>query len=194
MSKLKTISDTVTGKTTLAAGALFAACGTVQIVHSQRGTGEKVVGLAGHLSLGFFLGAMILVSPLFVALGRRARAGRAEKAAMAAGVGTLLLGLTCISSLAMGHDGVWFRVIAPVTNVAWLFGSIALAVSLKRAGRVPAFVALGLPVMWIGSIPLGTHGGGLISGAYCFAVGHLLASDALAPAPRQQVEPAPARA
>jgi hypothetical protein len=179
MTKLKNISDQLTAKATIAAGALFAAAGTVQIIHSQRGTGETVEGLAGHLSLGFFLGGVILVSPLFPALARRAISGRAEKAALAASAGTVVLGLTCISSLAMGHDGVWFRGIAPVTNAAWLIGAIVLAVSLKRAGRVPKFVAFGLPIMQVGVTVLGPFGGGLVSAAYALAVGHLLASDAL---------------
>jgi hypothetical protein len=187
MNKLKNIPDQLTAKATIAAGALFAAAGTVQIIHSQRGTGEKVEGLAGHLSLGFFLGGVILIAPLFLALARRATPGRAEKAALAAAAGTVVLGLTCISSLAMGHDGVWFRVIAPLTNGAWLIGAIVLAVSLKRAARVPRFVAFGLPVMQVGVTVLGPLGGGLISAAYALAVGHLLASDVLERQPSGQV-------
>src|SRR5919204_661289 len=189
MSKLKSISDSLAGKAAIAAGALWAATGTVQIVHSQNGTGEKVEGLAGHLALGFFLGALIMLSPVFIALARRASAGRVQNAALAASVGTLVLGVTCITSLVMGHDGVWFKFIAPTTQACWLFGSIALAVSLKRAGRVPKFVAIGLPVIWIGAIPLSGFGGGLISGAYCLAVGHLLTSGALETGGRAVAEP-----
>jgi hypothetical protein len=190
MSKLKSISDQLTGRAAIAAGGLFAACGTVQIIHSQRGSGEKVEGLAGHLALGFFLGGLILFSPLFLALARRAIPGRVEKAAVAASAGTMLLGLTCISSLVMGHDGVWFRVIAPVTNAAWLIGAIALAVSLKRAGRVPKIVAFALPVVQVGVTVLGPLGGGLISAAYALAVGHLLTSGALETGARPVAEPA----
>jgi hypothetical protein len=179
MSKVKNISNSLAGRLAMAAGALFAASGVVQIVHSQRDTGSQVVGLAGHLNLGFFLLALILVSPTFVVLARYARPGKAEKAALAAGLGTCVLGLTCISSLVLGHDGVWFNAIAPLTNAAWLFGSVALAVSLKRAGRVPTIVAVGLAVAWVAMIPLATIGGGLITGAYFLAVGHLIASEAI---------------
>lgn len=179
MSKVKNISNSLAGRLAMAGGALFAAGGVVQIVDSQRDTGSQVVGLAGHLSLAFFLLGLILVSPTFVVLARYARPGKAEKAALAAALGTFVLGVTCISSLVLGHDGVWFNAIAPLTNAAWLFGSVALAVSLKRARRVPAIVALGLPVAWIGTIPLATLGGGLITGAYFLAVGYLAASDAL---------------
>jgi hypothetical protein len=83
------------------------------------------------------------------------------------------------ASLVMGHDGVWFNVIAPLTNAVWLFGSIALAVSLKRAGQVGAVIAIGLPVVWLGTIPLAVLGGGLITGAYLMTLGYLLAQQGL---------------
>jgi hypothetical protein len=70
-------------------------------------------------------------------------------------------------------------VVAPITNALWLFGSIALAVSLKRAGRVPRWVYLGLPFVWVAGIPLDTLGGRLIAGAYWLAVGYLLADRSL---------------
>jgi hypothetical protein len=63
-------------------------------------------------------------------------------------------------------------VVAPITNALWLFGSIALAVSLKRAGSVPRWVYLCLPLVWVGGIPLSTLGGGLISGAYLLTLGY----------------------
>jgi len=179
MSKVKNISNSFAGRLAIAGGALFAADGVVQMVHSQRDTGSQVAGLAGHLNLVFFLLALILVSPTFVMLARYARPGKVEKAALAAALGTFVLGMTCISSLVMGHDGVWFNVIAPLTIAAWLFGSVALAVSLRRAGRVPTIVAVGLPLAWVGTIPLAPVGGGLVTGAYFLAIGYLGASDAI---------------
>ncbi len=78
------------------------------------------------------------------------------------------------SRLLNGHDLGLFNVLAPLTNAAWLFGSIILAVSLKRAGKVPPAVAVGLPIAWVATIPLATVGGGVIAGAYYLAVGYLL--------------------
>jgi hypothetical protein len=179
MSKIKSMSNSLAGRAAMAGGALFAADGVLQIVHSQRGTGSKVVGLAGHLNLTFFILALILIAPTFIALVRYARPGGIERVALAVAAATTLLGLTSITSLVLGHDGVWFNVIAPLTNAVWLFGSVAIAVSLKRAGRVPTLVAIGLPVAWIGTIPLATLGGGLITGAYFLAVGYLLVNDAM---------------
>jgi hypothetical protein len=189
MSNLRNIPNSLAGKLAMAGGALFAADGVLQIVHPQD-TGSQVVGLAGHLNIAFFLAALILVSPMFVVLARYARPGKATKAAYAAALGTFVLGVTCTSSLVMGHDGVWFNVIAPLTNAAWLFGSIVLTVSLKRAGRVPTLVAVGLPIAWVATIPLATVGGGLIAGAYFLGVGHLVASDAIERRPAPLVQPA----
>lgn len=178
MSKVSNISNSLAGRLAITAGALFAADGVLQMLHPQH-TGSQIVGVAGHLNIAFFLVGLILISPTFLVLARYARAGKAQKAARAAALGTFVLGVTCISSLVMGHDGAWFNAIAPLTNAAWLFGSIILAVSLKREGRVPTMVAVGLPLAWIATIPLATLGGGLISGAYFLTVGYLVAIDAI---------------
>ena len=178
MSKVSNISNSLAGRLAMTAGALFAADGVLQMLHPQH-TGSQIVGVAGHLNIAFFLVGLILISPTFLVLARYARAGKAQKAARAAALGTFVLGVTCISSLVMGHDGAWFNAIAPLTNAAWLFGSIILAVSLKREGRVPTMVAVGLPLAWIATIPLATLGGGLISGAYFLTVGYLVAIDAI---------------
>jgi hypothetical protein len=133
--------------------------------------------VAGYLVLSFFIVALVSAAPGFLALARRASSGAATKAAVAAAAGTAVLGLTSIASIVNGHDLGLFNVVAPLTNGAWLVGSIILAVSLKRAGRVPTAVAIGLPIAWVATIPLATVGGGVISGAYYLALGYLLAND-----------------
>lgn len=174
MHKLNSVTDRVAGRAAILAGAAFAAGGVTEIIHSQRHTGNRVVGLAGHLVLSFFVVALIAAAPSFLALARRASSGTATKAGLAAAAAIGALGLTSIASLVNGHDLGMFNVVAPLTNGAWLFGSIILAVSLIRAGRVPAAVAVGLPLAWVATIPLATVGGGVISGAYYLALGYLL--------------------
>jgi hypothetical protein len=190
MSTIRSISDKLAGRAAILAGVAFAAEGVTQIVHSQRHAGNRVVGVAGYLALSLFVVALVSVAPSFLALARRARSGSAGKAALAAAAGTLVLGLTSITSIVNGHDLGLFNVVAPLTNAAWLFGSIVLAVSMKRAGEVPTAIALGLPIMWVAAIPLATVGGGVIAGAYCLAVGYRLANEALAPVARPAVQPA----
>ena len=158
---------------TMAAGAAFAAAGVINAVHPMH-SGEDVDGLAGRLSLAFFALALLLVPAGYRALGDRARS---TKGATTAAIGTALLGVTCLTSAVNGHDLVFFKAVAPITNALWLFGSIGLAVSLKRAGRVPRAVYIGLPIAWIVSIPMGSFGGTLIAGAYWMAVGYLLSNE-----------------
>ena len=153
MNKLNSISNTLAGRAAMLGGAAFAAGGLTQIVHSQRHSGNNVVGVAGYLSLSFFVVGLIAIAPSFIAMARYARPGVAQKGAVAAAAGTAVLGLTSITSLVYGHDLGLFNVVAPVTNAAWLFGSIVMAVSLKRAGRVSTAVAVGLPFAWVATAP-----------------------------------------
>jgi len=192
MRKLSRISDKLAGRAAMLAGAAAAAGGVTEILHSQRHAGNSVVGVAGYLTLSFFVVFLISVAPSFLALARRARSGVAVKAAVAAATATVVLGLTGITSLVNGHDLGIFNVIAPLTNAAWLFGSIIIAVSLKRAGRVTTAVAVGLPIAWVATIPLATVGGGVIAGAYYLAIGYLLVNDAIERRPRVAPQPASA--
>jgi hypothetical protein len=170
------ITTALAAKAARGAAVAFAACGVVQLVHSQH-TGTKVVGLAGHLNLGFFIVALLCLAPVFGVLAGYASGTVAPKAARVAAAGTTVLGVTCITSLVMGHDGPWFVVVAPITNAAWLFSSIAIAVGLKRAGRLPAWLAIGLPLSWIVALPLSNFGGGLVAGAYWLFVAVALSGE-----------------
>jgi hypothetical protein len=174
MHKLSSITDRLAGRAAILAAAAFAAGGVTQIVHSQRHAGNRVVGVPGYLVLSFFVVALISAAPSFIALARRAQSGAATKAALAAATGMAVLGVTSITSIVNGRDLGLFNVLAPLTNGAWLFGSIILAVALRRARTVPTLVAVGLPIAWVATIPLATVGGGLISGAYYLALGYLL--------------------
>jgi hypothetical protein len=179
MDKLSSITDKFAGRAAILGGAALVAGGVTQIVHSQRGADSQVVGVAGYLTLSFSIVALLAIAPSFIALARRARSRVAVWAALAAAAGTTILGLTSITSIVNGHDLALFNVVAPLTNGAWLLGSIVLAVSLKRARRVPAAVAIGLPLTWVATIPLSTFGGGVIAGAYYLTIGYLMASDAI---------------
>ena len=190
MQRLNSISDQLAGRAAMLAGAAATAGGVTQIVHSQRHSGNNVVGVAGYLTLSFFTVALIAMAPSFIALARRAPRGRAQKAAAAAAAGTLVLGATSIASLVNGHDLGLFNVVAPLTNAAWLFGSIIIAVSLKRAGTVSTAVAVGLPISWAATIPLATVGGGVIAGAYFLAIGYLLVNSAIERTAPAAVQPA----
>ena len=176
MKQLSSITDKLAGRAAVLGGAALTAGGITEIVHSQRHSGDRVVGVAGYLALSFFAVALISIAPSFLALARRARSDAATKAALAGAAGTAVLGVTSTTSIVNGHDLGLFNVLAPLTNGAWLFGSVVIAVSLKRAGTVPTAVAVGLPLAWVATIPLATVGGGVLSGAYYLAIGYLLAT------------------
>lgn len=71
----------------------------------------------------------------------------------------------------------------------WIVGTFALAFALYRARRVPRLVAIGVVVAYLGAIPFGSQGGGLITGSYWLAVGYLLTLGALE---RRALQPATA--
>jgi hypothetical protein len=189
MDKLNSITDKFAGRAAILGGAALAAGGVTEIVHSQRGAGSQVAGVAGYLTLSLFTVALLAIAPSFIALARRARSRVTGWAALAAAAGTTILGLTSITSIVNGHDLALFNVLAPLTNAAWLLGSVILAVSLKRARTVPAAVAIGLPLTWAATIPLATVGGGVIAGAYYLTIGYLMASDAIDRADRAATQP-----
>ena len=54
---------------------------------------------------------------------------------------------------------------------------------------MPTTVAIGLPLSWAATIPLGTFGGGVIAGAYYLTIGYLMASDAIERADRTATQP-----
>jgi hypothetical protein len=187
MFKLDRITDSLAGRSALAGGAAFAADGVVQLVHSQN-SGADVVGVAGYMNLSLFIVGLVLISPAFIALARYTTSKVAPKFALAAASGTFVLGVTCVTSLIHGSDYGFFNVLAPLTNAAWLVGSIVLAVTLKRAKQVPTLVAVGMPIAWIAIIPVATFGGGLVAGAYWMLVGAFLSARVLqrTPAPVAQ--------
>ena len=179
MQKLNSISSLMAGRSAMVAGSFLAADGVVQVVHSQRHAGSRVVGLAGNLTLAFVSLALVAMVPAFVALARYGRSALADKAAWAAAGGVVLLAIGCLTSIINQHDLAIFPAIAGLANLAWLGGSLVLGISLHRGERVPKAVAIGLPVTWIFSIPLATFGGCLVSGVYFLAVGYLLVNQAI---------------
>jgi len=170
MPSLKSIVDRAAPIAT-AASAAWLAGGIARVFDPNTHSGEDVVGVLDYLALGFFALALVLTAPLFLAL---ARSAGNEIGARATAAGTFLLGVTCTTSVVNGHDLSFFVVLAPLTNALWLFGSIALSVSLRRAGRVPMWVWAGLPLVWVVAIPGGSFGFGALASVYWFAIAQRL--------------------
>jgi hypothetical protein len=159
-----------------AAGVLAAlgaiACvaqGIIEIAHG--GLPEKVTTASEHAGLALFAAALVLVIPAVVALGRRA--GRSQPALIAAAGLAALAAVSVVSDVA-GHDPAIFTVTAPIANAAWLGGFVWLAVRLTRRRLVPRAIAIGLPISYLCTIPLATHGGGILAAIYWLMVAALL--------------------
>lgn len=158
------------GLASMAGGAAMAVCGAMQAVRPT--DADPMVTGEEHLILGLFAAALVLLIPGVLTLARSgARAAVGGAGAVSAGHALLAFGAT--SSNLHGEDYPWFGAVAVPANLAILIGSVVMAVSLWRAGRVPRPLAAALPVLWLCEIILAQLGGGLIAGLYWLAVGAL---------------------
>jgi len=125
-----------------------------------------------------------------------ARYARGRWGARTATVGMVLLSLGMLSSAVNGIDLAVFPTVATVANALWLVGSLGLAVSLWRAGRVPRPVAVLLVLVMPATIVGSQLGGGVLAGGYLAVLGWLLLRGQLAgsTAPSREAAAGTARA
>jgi hypothetical protein len=167
--------STVTTRTKLAAASSIAAgvawfiAGPLQLAGINEHE-TQVVTTGEHILIGLFSLAMYLTIPAILALGEQA--GRVV-AARVAGTGVGFVASAAVYSNINGEDAAWFPAVAIPGNLAWLVGSIIVAIGLRKAGASKA-VAIGMPLTVVFALPLSAVGGGIIAGAYWIAVGSLL--------------------
>lgn len=170
------ITDRIAGSAAAFSGAMMIAGGITQVVHPL--WHPRLVGLTAHLLLSFFVAGWLTMWPAIIALGRRARPGRASRnAAVAAAAAVIALGLVSLTSVIHGDDLPLFPFVAAPANAAWLLGALVLCVSLVRAGEVPRPIAVGLPLSWLLVIPLSHMGGAVLAGVWLGAVALLLSAE-----------------
>jgi hypothetical protein len=166
-------------------GSLLAVSGALQAT-DLNWTEDAVKTPAQHVTMALFAAGIVLVIPVLRELAgfvtSRARFAWIPLAAGQAGVAIA----STVSNI-RGVDASWFPAVAVAANLAWIVGTITLAVALYRSGRVPRLLALGLVAAYVGTIPLGSHGGCILSGCYFLACGYLLANSALE---RRTLQPA----
>jgi hypothetical protein len=160
-----------------AAGVAWAVTGFIQIAYGDEvRTGTMAETAEAHIMLAGLSVALLLTVPAMLALARHATR---PTAAQVAAVGMVGLAILATISNVRGEDPSFFPPVAAVTNLMWLGGSIALAVSLKRAGRISKRLAYVLPVTWITAMPLSAIGGPIVTGADWLTVGYLMYHGAL---------------
>jgi hypothetical protein len=157
-------------------GAVWAAVGVLQLSGAEGlDDGEAVATTAAHINLAGFSLALVLTACGVLALSERVRDRRGPLVAIA---GMVVLAAAGTVSNILGDDPLFFLIAAPITNLMWLGGTIATAVSVRRAGG-PKWI-LALPLVQVFCLPLSSVGGGIVGGAFWMALGAMLAGDALA--------------
>lgn len=172
------VTDRVAGHIAIVAGAVMAALGATYAIRRDLDR-ELVDRPIDHIVLTGLAVVLVLVVPATLALGRRGGVlGR--RGSLVAAAGLVGLAVTCTVSNVNGADPAWFVVAAPVANLMWLGGWVAVAVALFRTRAVARPLAVALPLSWIALLPLSMLGGGLLAGGYWLALGTLMATGGLA--------------
>lgn len=177
LSRLTT--EAVAGRFAVLAGAVMAAGGAIYATRPEIQS-ERVSEPLEHTILVLLAGLLLLAIPPVIALGRRAGGRLGPRAAGVAAVGQIALAITCTASNINNGDPEWFIVAAPLANLLWLGGWVALAVALHRSGSVPRWIAIGLPLTWALLLPGSQFGLGLVAGAYWIALGTMMGVGTLA--------------
>lgn len=161
--------DRVAAVAALVGGLASLAIGVTQVLYPQD-LDPAIDPRTRVILVGF---TVVLWALVPVHLRLAARAGSRWGAWLAA-VGTPLLSVGTITSAARGLDLEVFPAIAITANALWLVGSVALAVSLWRARRVPRWVSLGLLLVVPCSLLLSQMGGAVVPGVFLVILGLVL--------------------
>lgn len=164
---ISTSNPRLLGAVAVAGGASWIATAAILTADRDGVRADEITTTAAHVAIGAMSLALVLTVAGVLLLSRSIPTSRAPWVVV---VGQLLLAGASTVSNVRGEDAAWFVVAAPIANALWLFGSIATAAALRRAG-VGRPVAIGLPLVWVGAIPLSVAGCAALSGAYWIAVG-----------------------
>ena len=169
------VTSSLGGRAAIAYGVLCMGIGAAQAVRSGDTSVQIATGMRWIL-VAFAISLLVIV-PAQLGLARFAGS---SLGARIASVGTPLLAFGAMSSAINGQDFSWFPIVAVVANLLWFVGTLTLSVSLWRAGRVPRWVALLLPVSMPATLVLSQLGSGLVVGAFWAAIGLLMTGGRLA--------------
>ena len=158
----------ITALAALAGGAVYFVLGAIHATHGDfGGTHNTLDSTAEYIVTAGFAVALFCTAGAYRLLGTLAAAPRAAAAAMA---GQLVIGAMCVVSVINGEDPAFFNAVAPVCVLAWLVGSIVVAVKLKRLGVVSPRVAVAFALLPVVTLALSPIGGPLLTGTFWLAV------------------------
>jgi hypothetical protein len=75
-----------------------------------------------------------------------------------------------------GEDTSWFGIAAPLAILTWFLGSVAFGVAIRRAGVLPGWVGVTLPLVTMVAIVGSEFGTSALIGVFLIVVGRRLAT------------------
>jgi len=140
------------------AAAALALTAVFQLTHEQSSE-STTIGGTEHLMVALLSITLLALVPVIQRLGDLG----APKLALLPIAGQVVLATLATISNVRGEDPSFFAAVAVPCNLAILGGWIALAVVLRRRGAIPTWIAVALPLAYIGMIPASQAGGGFVS-------------------------------
>ncbi|GAA0796719.1 hypothetical protein [Spirilliplanes yamanashiensis] len=171
-SQTTTRNRPLAGWAAAAGGVASMVGGAVQAVRPA--DTDPIVSTSDHVILTVTALALVLWIPAYLVLGRDARRAVGTWGGRLAAFGAALLVIGMTSTNLHGQDYSWFSIVAVPANLAWLAGSVCLAVATWRSRTLPRWLAVGVALVWPCSIFLAQSGGGLVAGAVFVVVGWLM--------------------
>lgn len=140
------------------ASAALALTAVLQLTHEQSGE-STTIGATEHVLVALLSVTLLALVPVIHRLGKL---GAAKVARVPIVAQVVLAALATVSNV-NGEDPSFFAAVAAPANLAILGGWVALAVVLRRRGAIPTWIAVALPLAYIGMIPASQAGGGFVS-------------------------------
>ncbi|WP_238016699.1 hypothetical protein KZZ52_00900 [Dactylosporangium sp. AC04546] len=161
----------VLGWLAILGGTASAVAGAIQLILPS--DTDPLINANEHVVLTLLAVAFVAWIPGYLTLGTSAgKLGKAAGILAALGCALLTIGMT--STNLHGQDYAWFGVVAVPANLAWLVGSVLLAVATWRTRTLPRWLSIGVALVWVTSIILSQLGGNLIAGVIWCTLGALL--------------------
>jgi hypothetical protein len=132
---------------------------------------------ADYAGFSLFALSLLLTVPALLAMhlhqggadGRLGRAGAVVAMTGAAAQTVVIAGI-----VVNGEETSWFGVTAPLAILTWFAGSVLLGVAIGRAGVLPRWIGIALPVATLFAIVGSDYGTSVLIGALQLAVGLLI--------------------
>ena len=158
----------------VAGGLCWIAFAVSSVLSAAEKSNEKVdlSGTGDYLGFGLFAVCLALAVTAVVALhlhhrGADGRLGRVG--AIAAGAAAQCVVISGI--VVNGEETSWFGIAAPLAILTWFAGSVVLGVAVHRAGLLPRWVGIALPIVTAFAIVGSDAGTSALIGVFQIVVG-----------------------